>query len=67
MRCQKLPPTEPMPPGSKMDLPLAKAKPIGGDGDSTSVITYLRRGKNCGTTAARERSEKMREQQFCRH
>jgi len=27
-----------------MDLPLAKAEPIS-DGDSASMITYLRRGK----------------------
>jgi len=59
-RCQKLPlcPKERMPAGSKMDLLLAKAKPIS-DGGSTSVITYLRRGKNCYTTAGGERSETM--------
>ena len=33
-----------MPAGSKMDLLLAKAKPISNSG-SASVITYLRRGK----------------------
>ena len=33
-----------MPAGSKIDLTLAKAKPISDDG-STSVIAYLRRGK----------------------
>ncbi|PKU40387.1 protein pxr1-like [Limosa lapponica baueri] len=37
---------------SKMDPPLAKAKPIS-DG-STSVIKYLRRGKNCCATATAE-------------
>jgi len=31
--------------GSKMDLPLAKAKPIS-DGGSTSVISHLRKGRN---------------------
>ena len=52
-RCQKLPPcwTEPVPAGSKMDPPLAKAEPISNIG-SISVITYLRKGKNCCTTAA---------------
>jgi len=42
--CQKLSPCpmEPMPAGSKTDLPLAKAKPIS-DGGSTSGITHLRR------------------------
>jgi len=35
---------EPMPAGSKTDPPLVKAKPSS-DGGSTSVITYLRRGK----------------------
>ncbi|GAB0181709.1 hypothetical protein GRJ2_000636200 [Grus japonensis] len=45
-----------MPAGSKMDPPLAKAKPI-----SASVITYLRRKTKelRKTFAARERSEKM--------
>ena len=33
-----------MPAGSKMDPPLAKAEPISNSG-STSVITYLRKGK----------------------
>ena len=33
-----------MPAGSKLDLPLAKAKPVR-DGVSASVIAYLRRGK----------------------
>ena len=33
-------------PGSKSDLPLAKAEPISDDG-SASVIAYLRRGKDC--------------------
>jgi len=47
--CKKLPPCplEPMPAGSKTDLPLAEAKPIS-DGGSASGITYLRKGeKNC--------------------
>jgi len=51
--CEKLPPwlIKPVVAGSKMDLPLAKAKPIS-DGGSASVITDLRRGrKNCGETA----------------
>ncbi|KAK4823683.1 hypothetical protein QYF61_005654 [Mycteria americana] len=52
--------SKPMPASSKTDLPLAKAKPIS-DGGSASVITYLRRGKSCCTTAtaAEERSEDM--------
>ena len=33
-------------PGSKSDLPLAKAEPIS-DGGCTSVIAYLRRGEDC--------------------
>ena len=51
--CEKLPPCliKPVPASSKMDPPLAKAKPIS-DGGSASVITDLRRGrKNCGETA----------------
>jgi len=46
---EKLPPclTEPMPASSKMDPPLAKAKPIS-NGSRSSVVTYLRRGKTCG-------------------
>jgi len=46
--CKKLPPclTEPVPDGSKMDLPLAKAKPVT-DSSRASVITYLRRAKTC--------------------
>jgi len=35
---------EPVPTGSKMDPPMAKAEPIS-DSGSTSGITYLRRGK----------------------
>jgi len=36
-----------------MDPPLAKAKPISNNG-STSVITYLRKGrKNCRETAVK--------------
>jgi len=44
--CEKLPPCliKPVPAGSKVDLLLAKAKPVI-DGGSTSVIIYLRRGK----------------------
>jgi len=61
-RCKKLPPCliEPMPAGSKMDLPLSKVKPIS-DGGSTSVVTYLRKGrkKALGETAVGERSETM--------
>ena len=40
--CEKLPPCliKPVPAGSKMDPPLAKAKPIS-NGGSTSMITYL--------------------------
>jgi len=47
--CEKLPPCpiKPVPAGSKMDPPLAKAKPIS-DGGSASVITDLRRGKTSG-------------------
>ncbi|OPJ75483.1 hypothetical protein AV530_008981 [Patagioenas fasciata monilis] len=46
-----------MPASSKMDLPLAKAKPIR-DSGSTSVITYLRRvEKTCTTPAAATREE----------
>jgi len=46
--------------GSKTDPLLAKAEPIS-NGGSTSVITSLRRGKNCCATAiaAGERSETM--------
>ena len=61
-RDQGIPPclTEPVPAGSKMDLPLAKAEPISNSG-SASGITYLRRGKSYCTAAiaARERSECM--------
>ena len=44
--CEKLPPylIKPVPAGSKMDPPLAKAKSIS-DGGSTSGTTYLRRGR----------------------
>jgi len=40
--CEKLPPCliKPVPDGSKMDLPLPKAKPI-----SASGTTYLRKGR----------------------
>jgi len=44
---------KPVSAGSKTDLPVAKAKPIS-EGGSTSVITYLRRGrKNCGKMAVK--------------
>ena len=57
-RCQKLPQclTEPMPAGSKTDLPLAKAEPIG-DSGSTSVITYFKRVKTAAQQQLGERSE----------
>jgi len=53
--CEQLPPclTEPVPAGSKMDPPLAKAEPISDIG-SASGITYLRRGrKNCEVTVVK--------------
>ncbi|KAK4810932.1 hypothetical protein QYF61_013340 [Mycteria americana] len=55
-RCQKLPPyrIEPVPAGSKTDPPLAKAETIS-DGGSTSVITYLRRGKKLLCNSSRKR------------
>ena len=60
--CWKLPPCpiEPMPASSKTDPLLAEAEPISNSG-STSVITYLRKGKEVTAVAvaARERSEKM--------
>ena len=62
-KCQKLPPcqTEPIPAGSKTDPLLAKAEPFS-DSGSSSLITYLTRGKNCCTTAAgREEWENVRE------
>ena len=52
--CEKLPPCliEPMPASSKTDPLLAKAKPIS-NGITTSIITYLRRGKKiCATPEA---------------
>jgi len=39
---------------SKTDLLLPKAKPLRGAG-GTSVITYLRKGKNCCAAAVGER------------
>ncbi|KAK4810890.1 hypothetical protein QYF61_013298 [Mycteria americana] len=45
---------KPVPAGSKMDLPLAKAEPIS-DVGSTSVITYLRREKNLPRNSSRNR------------
>jgi len=60
--CQKLPPCliKPVPASSQMDPPLVKAKPIS-NGDSTSVITYLRTGrkKNAVKWQRGERSEMM--------
>jgi len=58
--CEKLPtcPMEPVLPSSKMDLPLAKAKPVS-DGGSASVITYLKRAKICCAAAPEEKSESM--------
>jgi len=54
---QKLPTCliEPVPAGSKMDPPLAKAETIR-NSDSTSVITYLNRGRKtcCGTAVERK-------------
>ena len=52
--CEKLHPCliKPVPASFETDLPLAKAKPISNSG-STSVITYLRRGKTRDETAAR--------------
>ncbi|GAB0187449.1 zinc finger protein 462-like [Grus japonensis] len=51
-----------MPAGSKMDPPLAKAKPI-----STSVITYLRRKtKQLGELLQLERGVR-RCKKLCRH
>jgi len=38
--------------GSKADPLLVKAKPIS-NGGSTSVTTYLRRGKTCSETAVK--------------
>jgi len=56
-RYHKFPPclTEPMPATSKMDPLLAKAKPVSDNG-STSIITYLRKGKTCcGIAVKREK------------
>jgi len=54
--CEKVLPCliKPVPASSKTDLPLAKAKPIS-NGGSTSVITYLRRGRkeSCSKTAVK--------------
>jgi len=57
--CQKLPPCliKPMPAGSKMDPPLAKAEPISNSG-SASMITYLRRKiKACVMASCNRREE----------
>jgi len=43
-----------MPAGSKRDLPLAKAEPSS-DGDSTSMTTYLRKGKKPAQLQPEER------------
>jgi len=60
--CQKLPSClmEPMPAGSKTDLPLAKAKPIS-DSGSAAGITDLRREqkKPAAQQQLGEASEKM--------
>ena len=58
-RHQKLPPcqTEPVSAISKTDPLLAKVEPTSGVGH-TSVVTYLRKGKNCCTAAVWEKSEK---------
>jgi len=59
--CKKLPLylIKPVPAGSKMDPPLAKAKPIS-DGGNASGITYLRRGKKPAVKQqSRQRSETM--------
>ncbi|KAJ7411455.1 protein pxr1-like [Pitangus sulphuratus] len=47
-----------MPNISEADLPLTKAEPIS-DGGSTSVITYLRRGKSFCTGAIAAREERI--------
>ncbi|GAB0183455.1 acid sphingomyelinase-like phosphodiesterase 3b [Grus japonensis] len=49
-----------MPAGSKMDPPLAKAKPIS-DGGSTSGVTELRRGKQVVQQLQPERGVRIRE------
>jgi len=56
--CEKLPPCliKPVPASSKMDPPLAKAKPIS-DGGSASVITYSRHGRKTVVKGAAEREE----------
>jgi len=67
--CKKLSPclVEPMPAGSRMDPPLAKAK-SSSDGGCTSVTTYSRKGKNLrGNGSLRERSQTMGEKKLCRH
>ena len=50
----------------KTDPLQAKAEPIS-DAGGPAVITYLRKGKKHCTAPVRERSEKMREKQPCRH
>ena len=66
-RCEKLPPCliEPVPASSKMDPPLAKAKPM-----VVASLSYLRREekiKPVGKRQSRERSETMWENQLCGH
>jgi len=52
--CEKLPSCliKPEAAGCKTDLLLPKAKPVS-DSGSTSMITYLIRGKNCGEIAVK--------------
>ena len=54
--CENLPPCliKPVSASSKTDPPLPNAKPIS-DGGSTSVITYLRRERNCGEMAVKRK------------
>ena len=58
--CKNIPPclTEPVPAGSKTDPLLAKAQPIN-DGGSTSVITYLRKGKKLWKNSSQERGVRL--------
>lgn len=61
-RCQQLPLclTDPKPPSSRMGPLLTKGESIS-DGGSAPGLTYLRRGKNCCSTAhaAGKKSESM--------
>jgi len=60
--CEKLPPCliEPMPTGSKTDLPLAKVEPIS-DSASASVVTFIKGEKVTAQQQfqQRERSENL--------